>query len=335
MARFERYAKHIDAPVQGETEVLSVRRAAAGYRLETNGGPISCRTLVLANGAFARPRTPALAGSAPRDLHQATPSSYKRPDDLPPGGVLVVGASATGVQLAREIQLSGRPVTLAVGAHIRMPRVYRGRDVEWWLHAIGLMNERYDAVEDLERARRTPSPQLIGGAARVDLNALQDLGVEIVGRLGAIRDGVALFSGGLANACASADLKQRRLLDAVDAWAETTSDPALIEPPSRPEPTRAPAAPRLQLNLKDGSVRSILWATGYTPDFSWLDMQVFDRRGRLRHDGGVVDAPGLYALGLPFLRRRQSHQICGVGGDASELSAHLRAFLDGRDLAAA
>ena len=328
--RLDAYVSEIGAPVQCETEVLRVTQTDAGFRVDTSRGSVGCRALVLATGACARSHVPALAAAVPSGVFQTTPSAYKRPDDLPPGGVLVVGASASGVQLAREIMASGRPVTLAVGWHIRLPRTYRGRDVEWWLDSLGLMDERFDQVDDLARVRRTPSPQLIGAPEPVNLNALQDNGVEIVGRLMDIRDGAALFSGGLANACTSADLKMNRLLDAADEWAtEHGLDDALL-PPERPKLTRAPRAPALSRSLTDGGIRSIVWATGYRPDFSWLDLPVFDARGRLRHHGGVVAAPGLYAMGLTFMRRRRSHQISGVGDDAHELSAHLNAFLDGR-----
>lgn len=223
-----------------------------------------------------------------------------------------------------------KTVVLASGACARLPRTYRGRDVEYWLDAIGALDERHDEVDDLERARRTPSPQLIGGPEPVDLNALQDCGVEIVGRLADIREGKALFSGGLANVCASADLKMNRLLDAIDAWATERGLDEALPAPDRPEPTRLPDAPALSRSLTGDGIRTIVWATGYRPDFSWLDMPVFDVRGRLRHHGGVVSHPGLYAMGLTFMRRRKSHQISGVGGDAHELSAHLRGYLDGR-----
>lgn len=329
VAYLETYANETGAPIQGETEVLRVHRTDRGYRLETNRGPMTCRTLVLATGAFTQPVVPAMGGLVPSDVFQTTPNDYKGPDDLPDGGVLIVGAAATGVQLARELQASGRQVTLATGGHIRLPRTYRSYDIEWWLHAIGLADERFDAVDDLERARRLPSPQLIGGPRPVDLNALQDAGVEIVGRLSAIRNGEALFSGGLRHLCASADLKMNRLLDTIDAWVTDWELDGQLAPADRPEPTRLPDAPCLQRSLTNGGIRTILWATGFRPDFSWLDMPVFDRRGRLRHHGGIVDAPGLYVLGLPILRRRQSHQISGVGYDARELSDHLRAYLEG------
>ncbi|MEM9682898.1 MAG: NAD(P)-binding domain-containing protein, partial [Pseudomonadota bacterium] len=313
-----------------ETAVRRVTGNGGGFTVETSQGPIRCTALVMATGACALPNVPAWSAAVPRDIFQTTPAAYKRPGDLPDGGVLVVGASASGVQLARELQASGRQVTLAVGWHVRLPRAYRGRDVESWLDLIGALDERFDEVDDLARVRRTPSPQLIGGQEPVDLNALQDQGVEVVGRLMDIQGDEVLFSGGLANVCASADLKMNRLLDRIDMWVLENGLEGGMPPANRPASTGLPAAPALSHRLNDGRFRSIVWATGYRPNFSWLDMPVFDGRGRLRHHGGVVDAPGLYAMGLTFMRRRRSHQISGVGDDAADLSAHLHDYLDGR-----
>jgi putative flavoprotein involved in K+ transport len=245
--------------------------------------------------------------------------------------VLVVGASATGVQLADEIHRSGRPVTHSVGEHVRLPRTYRGRDVLWWMDASGIWNQRYDEIDDLTRARRLPSPQLVGTPDRTtrDLNALREIGVELVGRLAAVRDGPPLFSGGLRNQFALADLKMDRLLDTFDAWARTHSRDADVAPPERFEPTGAPASSRLGLDLRSGEIRSIVWA-GFRPDYSWLDVPAIDEKGYLRHDGGVVEAPGLYALGLPLLRRRKSSFICGAEDDAREVVEHLEGYLAGR-----
>ncbi|WP_243060044.1 NAD(P)-binding domain-containing protein [Nocardioides sp. SR21] len=318
-------ADHIDgfaaasaAPVRTGVTVTSVRRTDDGYDVVTDEGVLRARTVVLATGACNRPSVPAFAAGVPGSLLQLTPFDYRSPDALPGGRVLVVGASATGVQIAAEIRRSGRPVTLSVGEHTRLPRTYRDRDVLWWMEASGLWDQRYDEVEDLERARRLPSPQLVGTPERatLDLNALSDLGVDLVGRWSAVRDGTALFSGGLRNVFALADLKQQRLLDGFDAWADDGAR-------ERPEPTRAPATSRLQLDLKYGEVDAIVWATGYRPDYGWLDVPVVDEKGRLRHDGGVVDSPGLYALGLPVLRRRKSTFIHGIEDDAREVVEHL------------
>jgi putative flavoprotein involved in K+ transport len=215
---------------------------------------------------------------------------------------------------------------LSVGEHVRLPRTYRGRDVLWWMDKSGVWNQRHDEIDDLDRARKLPSPQLIGTPERttLDLNALRAAGIEIVGRLATIRDGRALFSGGLKNQFALADLKLARLLDTFDAWAPTGAPDAEPVPALRFEPTRAPAAAPLSLDLRSGRIRAIVWATGFRPDYSWLDVPVLDYKGELRHDGGiVVDAPGMYVIGLPVLRRRKSSFIYGAEDDARDLVSHL------------
>jgi putative flavoprotein involved in K+ transport len=323
------FAATILAPVRAHTTVTSVNRIGAGYQVVTDSGEIRCRTVVLASGAANIARVPAMSTAVPERIECLTPFDYHNPDRLPSGGVLIVGASATGVQLAREILGSGRAVTLCVGEHVRLPRTYRGYDVLWWMENSGVWNERYDEIDDLERARRLPSPQLVGTPERatLDLNVLRDAGVEIVGRLATIRDGCALFSGGLANQFALADLKMGRLLDTFDDWARAA--PQLeAGPPERFEPTRAPQSPRLALNLRGGEIRSIVWATGFRPDYRWLNVSVVNRRGELRHDGGlVVGAPGMYAVGLPVLRRRKSTFMLGAEDDARDIVGYLLRYL--------
>ncbi|HET7220458.1 MAG TPA: NAD(P)-binding domain-containing protein [Vicinamibacterales bacterium] len=323
------YAAASRAPVRAHTAVRAVQRIDAGYRVTTDNGEISCRSVVLASGACNLPHVPALRAAVPSAIESFTPFDYRNPTRLPPGGVLIVGASATGVQLAEEVRRSGRPVTLSVGEHVRLPRTYRGRDVLWWMDASGIWNQRYDEIEELTRARKLPSPQLVGSPQRVtlDLNALSAAGVEIVGRLAAIRDGRALFSGGLRNQFALADLKMERLLDTFDEWARSHARDADVGPPERFEPTRAPASSRLSLDLTSGEIRSMIWATGFRPDYHWLEVPVVDHKGHLRHDGGVVEAPGMYAIGLPVLRRRKSTFIHGAEDDARDIVAHLAAFL--------
>jgi putative flavoprotein involved in K+ transport len=293
---------------------------------------LACRAVVIASGAFNRPSVPKFAGALPDSVEQLTPFGYRGPAQLPDGGVLVVGASATGVQLAAEIARSGRPVTLAVGEHVRLPRTYRGRDVLWWMDASGVWDQRHDEVEDLTRARRLPSPQLVGTPERatLDLNALTALGVELVGRWATVRDDRALFSGGLRNVFSLADLKMDRLLGTFDDWAKASGRDADVDAPERFAPTSAPASPRWQLGLSSGEVRAVVWATGFRPDYSWLDVPVVDDKGTLVHDGGVVDSPGLYALGLPVLRRRKSTFIYGVEDDAREVIEHLAGYLAAR-----
>jgi putative flavoprotein involved in K+ transport len=323
------YARALAAPVHTRTTVRRVRHDSASYRIETDRGEWVARTLVLASGAFGRPVRPRIAAEVPAGVPQWHAHDYRRPAQLPEGRVLVVGASATGVQLTQELRQSGREVTLAVGEHVRMPRSYRGRDIQWWMLASGLLDQRIDEVDDAERARRVPSPQLAGGPVPVtlDLNTLQADGVEIVGRLAGIRDGRAQFSGSLRNVCALADLKMHRLLDTVDEWARRAGLATAKEAAERPDGTRVPKAPRLGLAL-GRDVHAVLWATGYQPEWDWLQMPVFDAAARLRHDRGVVDAPGMVALGLPFLRRRKSSFIHGAEDDVRELLPTLLAHLE-------
>ncbi|MEV8514150.1 NAD(P)-binding domain-containing protein [Dactylosporangium sp. NPDC051484] len=329
----ERFALLSQAPVRTGTNVTSVRRTDDGYHVTTNHGEIHCRAVIIASGACNRPAPPPFPGAIPGSIEQFTPFDYRGPAKLPDGGVLVVGASATGVQLAAELQRSGRPVTLSVGEHVRLPRTYRGRDVLWWMHASGVWDQRYDQIDDLTRARRLPSPQLVGTPQRttLDLNALTELGVGLVGRLAAVRDGRALFSGGLRNVFSLADLKMQRLLETFDAWARGDGRDAEVGDPEPFAPTRAPEPNRLQLDLGSGEIRAIVWATGFRPDYGWLDVPVVDAKGRLNHEGGVVvDSPGLYALGLPVLRRRKSTFIHGIEDDAREVVDHLARHLAGR-----
>jgi len=326
------YAKHTAAPVQTGTTVTSVRRTADGYRVTSDNGEWDCETVVLASGAFNVPAVPAFAGAIPATVATITPNRYRNPDSVAEGGVLVVGASATGVQIAHELQRSGRQVTLAVGEHVRGPRVYRGRDIQWWMEMAGVLGERYDEVDDIVRARGVPSMQLAGSPekATFDLNALTAVGVKLVGRLAGIRDGRAMFSGSLRNKCELADLKLGRLLNLIDEWATASGLDDDTPPPHRFEPTVVPRPPTLGLDLTNGSITTVLWATGFKPDYSWLDVDVLDAKGFVRHDGGVVDSPGMYIIGMPFLRRRKSSFIDGAREDAADLIVQLAAYLDRR-----
>ena len=329
-----RYAALVDAPVHAGTRVGSVRPAEDGYEVVTDGDTWRCRGVVIATGAHRVSSRPAFAAAVPDPIVSVDPLAYRRPDDLPDGGVLVVGAASTGIQLAEEIHASGRPVTLSVGEHVRMPRTYRGRDIQHWMEAIGRFDERYDEVDEILRARAVASPQLVGTPDRstIDLNRLTDAGVELRGRVGAIRDGVALFSGGLANHCALADLKLGRLLDEIDEWIDGQGLVGSVGPAERFDATRVPASAPLALDLGKGEVRTVVWATGFKADLSWVELPVFDGAGRLRHDGGVVvDAPGVCYLGATFLRRRKSSFIHGAEDDTADLADHLASYLRGSD----
>jgi len=327
------YASFISAPVRTATRIHALRAVSQGFEIQANDDLVCTRAVVLATGACILPAIPGIAAAVPPSIKTLTPLSYRDPGQLPDGGVLVVGASATGVQLASEIHQAGRTVTLAVGEHVRLPRTYRGRDIFWWMEATGLLAERYDEVDDLTRARHLPSPQLTGrpDAAITDLNSLTAQGIRIVGRLGRVIDGVAQFSGSLANTCALADLKMNRFLNRADEWATAAGLDDQLPPPHRFEPTRVDPRSPLELDLAKGDITTVLWATGFRPDHSWLDIPVRDRTGHIRHDGGVVTgAPGLYILGLPVLRTRASTYIHGAGADSEALAGHLHSFLSKR-----
>ena len=332
IAFIERYAGAISAPVRTRTRVTSATRLDDGYLVATDDGEWRCRSLVVATGACNVPALPPVAEALPPGIQALTSREYRNPGRLEPGGVLVVGASASGTQIAEEIQHSGRPVTLAVGEHIRSPRVYRGRDIKWWMDAAGVLDDRYDEVDDIGRARNVPSLQLAGSKDRrtVDLNRLTGLGVRLVGRLAGIADGNAQFSGSLRNQCELSDLKMNRLLERIDAWATEHGLDGEVDPPQRFEPTRVDASPPLGIDLRRGEIRTVVWATGFHPDYSWLQAPVLDRKGRIRHDGGIVESPGMYLLGIPFLRRRRSSLIDGAASDARDLADHLARYLDHR-----
>ena len=333
IAFLERYARLVSPRLTTNCRVTSVRRTADGYEVATAQGTWHCKAVVLATGGFNIAQLPKVSEAVPSGVAQLTPVQYRNPESLAPGGVMVVGAAATGAQLADEIQRSGRPVTLAVGEHVRASRMYRGKDMQWWMDATGLNDERYDEVENLTRARSLPSFQLAGHPDRrnIDLNALTSIGVKLVGRLAGMQEGKAQLSGSLRNLCELADLKQNRLLNTMDEWAAASGLSGAVDPPYRPEPTRVEASPPLGLDFGRAGIRTIVWATGFRPDYSWLDVPVLDHKGNIRHDGGVVtEAPGLYVLGLPFLRRRKSSLMDGAGDDTRELSAHLAAHLGAR-----
>jgi putative flavoprotein involved in K+ transport len=251
IAFIDRYAWASAAPVRTHTEVKQVRQREGGYVVVTDSGSWRCRAVVIASGAFAAPAIPPVAAELPASVRRIASKDYRNPAQLADGGVLVVGASATGLQLASELKRTGRRVVLAVGEHVRMPRRYRGFDIQRWLTWSGVLDQTYTEVDDINRARRVPSPQLVGSGdgCSLDLNTLQAEGVEIVGRLAGVSGERAQFSGSLRNCCALADLKLERLLDSFDDWVGENGLTDQLGSKWRPERTAIEAKPRLTLDL--------------------------------------------------------------------------------------
>jgi putative flavoprotein involved in K+ transport len=321
IAHLEAYAA--DAPVCERTTVRRVRRTPHGYHVRTDRGDRHAANVVIATGDCDAPRVPPLAAAAPPWVHQLHAARYRRPDGLPEGGVLIVGAGPSGQQLAAELRRSGRRVVLAVGRHARMPRRYRGRDVFAWLHAAGQLETQAADVADLAAARRAPSFPVSGvaGGTSLGLDHLARLGVVITGRLAGFAGNHAVFAADLEAQLRDADRRLRRVLGQIDAHIARTG--AAAGPPENLPPVRLDAPPA-ELDLADG-FGTVLWATGYRRAYPWLQVPVLDGTGELVHREGETAAPGLFALGLRFQRRRNSHFIGGVGDDAAQIAAAILA----------
>jgi len=279
---------------------------------------------VIASGECDVPFVPPLAVGLSGDVRQVVPTGYRTPDDLPEGGVLVVGASATGVQLAEEIHASGRPVTLSVGRHTRLPRRYRGRDILWWLDRMGIFGQPADEVPDIEASRAQPSLQLVGSPDHrtLDLSVLRASGVRLVGQTLTAEGRRVAFAEDLLEHVVAADAKMARQLAAIDAFIRVRGLEGVV-PVAEPVPLHdAPDAPD-RLDLRAEGIRTVVWATGYRRSYPWLGIPVLDARGEIRNDGGVTPVPGLYTLGLRFMRRRHSNFIDGVGDDARFVADHI------------
>ncbi len=324
----EAYKASFGAPVHHETAVERVTPSDRGFTIDTSGGAVNSAAVVIATGACGTPHIPAVAADFPAATRHLSPIHYRNPDQVD-GPVLVVGASASGAQIADELARAGRDVTLAVSNHVRLPRRYRGMDIHWWLEKTGMLDEHIGDVEDPIKARRSPSLQLVGSPDSRDLglNELQASGVRMAGRLAGVTDTHVQFSGSLANAMRSADLKQNRFLDRCDEHAAATGLDREIGEIHRPEPTVVPEAP---LVTGANSFATVIWATGFRPQYPYLPDHLLDRKGALPHVGGVTAEPGLFILGMNFGTRRNSSFIDGVGRDAVELAASVTTHVGNR-----
>jgi len=333
---FRGYASSFRAPViehstvrrvthDGDRFVVTTDHESAGH------GSFTADNVVIATGWCDRPAIPAVAAHLSPTIHQVVPSAYRTPDDLPAGGVLVVGASATGVQLADELHRSGRPATLAVGSHQRLPRRYRGMDTLWWLDLIGAFDRTIDDVDDVLTARREPSLQLVGRPDHrtIDLPALESVGVRLVGRMRSI-DGHRVDLGtDLARVVSAADRRQARLLQRIDhAIDRLVLGSELLDP--EPVTRLASAGSPASIDLKADGITSVVWATGHRRAYDWLDLPILEA-GEIRQHRGVTPFPGAYVLGQRFQHHRNSNFIDGVGRDAEFVADHISIRTDRRD----
>ena len=325
-AFLKRYARHSGAPVREYCEVLAVTRQDGLFTVWTTDGILRARSVVLATGACDVPRVPEMAAGLSAKIRQLTPKEYLHADQLPHGAVLVVGGSATGAQLAEEIHCSGRPVTLAMGSHAMLPRRYRGRDIMRWMDLAGLLNEARDPEMPPERALTQPSLQLVGSTPPRDIGlaSLTEIGVRVVGRVTGAEGQSVSIGDNLSHDVARAGRRRDRVLDRIDAFITRHSATAPQE--ERPTLPRFNACPDA-INLEDEGIRTVLWATGYRREYPWLRLPVLDPVGELRQFGGVTPVPGLFVLGLPYMRRRNSATIDGVGADARAITRHLAIHL--------
>jgi putative flavoprotein involved in K+ transport len=321
------YARSFTAPVETDTGVVHISGDEDGYTVVTTRGGWEAANVVIATGFSDLPYVPRFAARLSRQIRQIAPSDYRNPDQLPPGGVLVVGASASGVQLAEELQASGRPVTLAVGRHTRLPRRYRGRDIFWWMDRMGLFGETTGHVFDVEVSKQQPSLQLVGRPDHrtLGLSELHAEGVRIVGRLVAVDGTCVSFDDSLVATAAAADVKLARLRGRIDEFIRTTGMEGVLEEPGAFEPSwpLAVNVAASTIDLDAEGIRTVMWTTGFRRSYPWLKVPVLDADGEIVHAGGVTPAGGLYALGLHFQRRRKSAFIDGVGDDARELAGHI------------
>ncbi|MXN77127.1 SidA/IucD/PvdA family monooxygenase [Burkholderia sp. 4701] len=320
---FVAYARKFDAPIRTGVEVKRVVRAAGrqGFIVDTSDGTIEARRVVVATGPFQRPVIPPIA-PATGNLVQLHSADYRNPAQLPDGGVLVVGAGSSGVQIADELQRAGKRVYLSVGPHDRPPRAYRGRDFCWWLGVLG----EWDA-EVMRPGREHVTIAVSGarGGHTVDFRRLAHQGITLVGLTQSFDGGMATFAPDLATNVARGDENYLALLDAADAYVARNGLDLPEEPDARVMPAD-PAClthPARTLDLAKAGVTSIVWATGYAVDFGWLKVDAFDENGKPKHQRGVSKEPGLYFVGQPWLSRRGSSFIWGVWHDAKHIADHI------------
>ena len=322
---FEAFADDFDAPVHEDSAVESVFRTGDGFTVCTADAGWTARNVVIATGWTDRPRVPSAARDLPSSIEQITPSTYRNPSQVADGGVLVVGASASGAQLADELSRAGREVTLAVGRHNRLPRRYRGVDIWWWLEESGRLAVTVDGVRDPKHARHEGSLQLIGTPVprNLDVTTLSGRGVRLTGRFMGFDGTSALFARDLKHSTDRAHERMRRVLSGIDEYIVRHGLEAEVNAPDAP-PALGPIDEPTHLSLVDGGIKTIVWATGFSRSYPWLHVPVLDQQGEIIQRRGVTPVDGLYVLGQRFQHRRDSNFIDGVRHDAAVVADHIR-----------
>lgn len=319
--RLEGYAESFEAPVQTGTSVRSVARPRNGrFSVATNYGCWSANNVVVATGFCDVPRIPEFSAELPSHIVQINPSEYRNPSQLSQAGVLVVGCSATGLQIADELIEAGRKITLSVGTHVRVPRRYRGKDILYWMDAMGAFNAAADPAEE----RKTPPPQLIGTPENrdLDLSVLQKKGARLVGRATSALGNRVYFDDDLRTKVEAAETQMRGLLKKIDGFIESSGAQAPPADVDTIDGVKVHDVPN-EIELLSENIRTVVWATGYERRYPWLKIPVLDDHGEIRHEGGITPQPGLYVLGMRFQRTKGSNLIDYVGRDAEVLSKHI------------
>jgi putative flavoprotein involved in K+ transport len=294
--------------------------------VQTEAGAFTARQVVVATGALQRPWVPPCAAELPATVRQLVPYTYRNPQQLPPGAVLVVGSGQAGCQIAEELRRAGRAVYLSVGRSWWVPRRYRDRDISFWLRETGWFERTVDALPPGVRTG-LPNPQHAGSDDGHDLSlhTLAAAGVGLVGRLQAIQDGVITVAPDLAGQLVWGEAQTAAFLTQVDRLvAERGWDVPVATPRVDPAPTLALAqrAP-IWLDLAESGISTVLWAVGYRPDLAWVRLPILDADGYPIQRRGVTAVPGLVLLGLDWLHSAKSGLFVGIGEDAAYLAAHL------------
>lgn len=324
----ERYAASFGAPVLSGVRVAEVSAAGEGYRVVTDSATWLARHVVVATGPGGQPRIPAAVEDLDAGVHLTTAAGYRNPRQLPAGGVLVVGASASGVQIADELAAAGREVVVAVGRHNRMPRRYRGMDIYWWLERTGRTARTIEEVRDPDAARREPSMQLVGrrghqsGPRDLDLGILQARGVRLAGHLVEAEGQKVRFADDLLDSVGRADNRMHRFLDVVDRHIEESGLVSEVWPAERPRSIALQGNPTT-LDLAAEGIGTVLLATGYSQSHPWLKLPITAPDGSIRQHRGRTEAPGVYVVGQRFQHRRDSGMVDGARHDAAMVVSDL------------